>query len=82
MCIGTYVWNKNLLKDGPLVIEEFYYTDSLQSSPNILPGLVFHFSFWNDQIMIQLSSNKHVIGSYFTDRLIIHLKEIISNSSN
>ena len=56
--------------EGPLKIKENYFSDSGHSVPNILPGLVFHISFWNDQIMIQLSANKFAINSAFVDRYI------------
>jgi hypothetical protein len=65
---------------GPLKITESYFSDSLQSKPNILPGLIFHIGFWDGQIMIQLSSNKYVIGSVFVDRLMILFEEHLKKS--
>ncbi len=63
---------------GPLDILETYFSDSLQSKPHILCGLIFHIAFWRDQIMIQLSSNKHVIGSVYVERYI----ELLLNQLN
>ena len=76
---GTYVWNKNLLNEGPIKIEEYYFSDSTLAVPNVFPALSFHINFWNDQIMLQLSSNKYVIGSLFTDRLMVLLTDLLKN---
>ena len=59
---------------GPLKITECYFTDSTQSKPNVLPGLIFHIGFREGQIMVQLSSNKSVIGSAFVERLMTLLE--------
>jgi hypothetical protein len=68
--IGSYVWNKKMDTEGPLKIKESYFSDSLQSVPCVLPGLIFHIGFWDGQIMIQLSSNKYAIGSKFVDQYV------------
>ena len=65
---------------GPLKINEHYFSDSLQSKPSVLPGLLFHISFWDGEIMIQLSSNKHVINAVFVDRCMTFLEDEIRNS--
>jgi len=65
---------------GPLEILESYFSDSLQTNPHAICGLIFHIGFWKDQIMIQLSSNKHAIGSVFVERYIELLLIQLKNS--
>jgi hypothetical protein len=79
--IGAYVWNKRMVYDlGPFKIKETYFSDSLQTVPHIIPGLVFHIGYWNEEIMIQLSSNKYAIGAIFVNKLLDLLAEQFKNS--
>ena len=71
-----------MVQEGPFKIRENYFSDSLQTKPNTIAGLIFHISFWNGEIMMQLSSNKSVINSKFVERLVQlieqHAKKSIS----
>lgn len=66
--------------EGPIKIRETYFSDSLVTVPNVLPGLIFHVAFWDGQIMIQLSSNKAAINSVFVDKFVSFLEARINES--
>ena len=68
---GNYIYkNKRQDPQGPLKITEIYFGDSPVSNPQIEPALILHLSYWNDQIMFQLSSNRSAIGSVYSDRFV------------
>lgn len=69
--IGTYLCkNKTQNPLGPFKIEEVYFTDSLNSEPAIDSSLLLHITYWNDQLMFMISSNKSSIDSQKIIRLV------------
>lgn len=83
--IGTYVYERKRPIGGfvgPFTMIESYHGDSLNSSPNVMPALIFHISTWCDEIQVMLSSNKSAIGSIFVDRLALLFEKILINCAN
>jgi hypothetical protein len=79
--VGSYTWKNKRPVVGPLDIDEFYFADSLATQPNILPALVFHVFYWNDQFMICLASNRWSIGTSYSEAYGNRVEELIQQFS-
>ncbi len=75
--VGSYTWKNKRPATGPLEIDEFYFSDYLATQPNILPALVFHAFYWNDQFMVCLASNRWAMGKSYTEKYANRVQELI-----
>jgi hypothetical protein len=81
--IGAYVWNKKMVYDlGPFKINETYFSDSLQTVPHIMRGLVFldNLKYQNHHLVILKEKhwiivfNKNILY-YLPKSLVIYYKK-------
>ena len=77
--IGTYLVNaKRQEPKKPFELKELYYGDSLNSSPSRDSGFIYHLGLWNDELMFLNTTDKAIIASRYSDRLMDLLENLLN----
>ena len=77
--IGTYLINaKRQEPKKPFELKELYYGDSLNSTPSRDSGLIYHLGLWNDELMFLNTTDKAIIASRYSDRLMNLLENLLN----
>lgn len=82
--IGPHVSICKKLVDGPLKLEESYFGDSVTYDNSYISPFILHANSLNDQIMLELTTNRYRLNSIYADRymqlFVKHIHRCISAS--
>lgn len=79
--LGSHASDRKTVIDGEYKLTEVYHGDCLSTVPSYFSAMMLHIITFNNQMMFQLSTNRHMFAADHADNFMSIFKNFLEKSS-